>query len=348
MDHSKLNQEIADSLKNWKEIVKKYQEPDNKKAAIQLLTTFLPYLGLWVLMYFSLQWSIFITIGLGLINAFFLVRIFIIQHDCGHQSFMKSRKLNDFVGYVCSVFSGLPYKYWARVHNFHHAHSGVLETIDIGDIPTLTVKEFRKLSKWGRLKYKTWRNPFVTFVIAPTYYIGLSNRMPIFRFKNWKKEVWNQFKNNVLIVGVYVLLAYLLGWKQFLFVQLFVVFVFGIIAFWFFYIQHQHEHSYKQWQDNWNYVVSAIRGSSYYKLPKVFQWMTGNIGIHHIHHLSSLIPNYNLEKCMRENTILNKYVTVVTFWESLKLMSHKLWDEERQKMISFKEYYQMEKMRLVG
>ena len=133
-----------------------------------------------------------------------------------------------------------------------------------------------------------------------------------------------------------------------LFVQLFVVFVFGIIAFWFFYIQHQHEHSYKQWQDNWNYVVSAIRGSSYYKLPKVFQWMTGNIGIHHIHHLSSLIPNYNLEKCMRENTILNKYVTVVTFWESLKLMSHKLWDEERQKMISFKEYYQMEKMRLVG
>ena len=346
MDHNKLNQEIAESLKHWKEIVKKYQEPDNKKAVIQLLTSFLPYLGLWVLMYFSLQWSIFITIGLGIINAFFLVRIFIIQHDCGHQSFMKSKKLNNFVGYVCSIFSGLPYKYWARVHNFHHAHSGVLETIDIGDIPTLTVNEFRKLSKWGKLKYKTWRNPFVTFVIAPTYYIGLSNRLPIFKFNNWRKEIWNQFKNNILIVGVYVLLAYLIGWKQFLFVQLFLVFVFGIIAFWFFYIQHQHEHSYKQWKDNWNYVVSAIRGSSYYKLPKVFQWMTGNIGIHHIHHLSSLIPNYNLEKCMRENSILNKHVTVVTFWESLKLMSNKLWDEEKQKMISFKEYYQMERMRI--
>ncbi len=346
MDHTKLNQEIVESLKHWKEIVKKYQEPDNKKAAIQLLTSFLPYLGLWVLMYFSMDWSIFITIGLGIINAFFLVRIFIIQHDCGHQSFMKSKKLNNIVGYVCSVFSGLPYKYWARVHNFHHAHSGVLETLEIGDIPTLTVNEFRKLTRWGRIKYKTWRNPFVTFVIAPAYYIGLSNKLPIFQFKNLKKEIWSQFKNNVLIIGVYVLLAYLLGWKQFLFVQLFLVFVFGIIAFWFFYIQHQHEHSYKQWQDNWNYLVSAIRGSSYYKLPKMFQWMTGNIGIHHIHHLSSLIPNYNLEKCMRENTILNKYVTVVTFWESLKMMSHKLWDEEKQRMISFREYYQMEKMRL--
>jgi omega-6 fatty acid desaturase (delta-12 desaturase) len=346
MDQTKLNQEIVESLKHWKEIVKKYQEPDNKKAAIQMLTSFLPYLGLWVLMYFSMRWSIFITIGLGIINAFFLVRIFIIQHDCGHQSFMKSKKLNNFVGYVCSVFSGLPYKYWARVHNFHHAHSGALETIDIGDIPTLTVNEFRKLSRWGRLKYKTWRNPFITFVIAPSYYIGLSNRWPVFQFKNWKKEIWDQFKNNVLIVGVYVLLAYLIGWKQFLFVQLFLVFVFGIIAFWFFYIQHQHEHSYKQWQENWDYVVSAIRGSSYYKLPKMFQWMTGNIGIHHIHHLSSLIPNYNLEKCMRENTILNKYVTVVTFWESLKMMSHKLWDEEKQRMISFKEYYQFEKMRV--
>jgi omega-6 fatty acid desaturase (delta-12 desaturase) len=346
MNHTKLNQEIVESLKHWKDIVKKYQEPDNKKAVVQLMTSFLPYLGLWVLMYFSLNWSIFITIGLGIINAFFLVRIFIIQHDCGHQSFMKSKKLNNFVGYVCSVFSGLPYKYWARVHNYHHAHSGVLETIEIGDIPTLTVNEFRKLTRWGRIRYKTWRNPFVTFVIAPAYYIGLSNKMPIFLFKNLKKEIWNQFKNNVLIVGVYVLLAYLLGWKQFLFVQLFLVFVFGIIAFWFFYIQHQHEHSYKQWQSNWNYVVSAIRGSTYYKLPKMFQWMTGNIGIHHIHHLSSLIPNYNLDKCMRENSILNKYVTVVTFWESLKMMSHKLWDEEKQRMISFKEYYQMEKMRL--
>jgi len=339
MDQLKINKEIQESLKNWKEIVKKYQVPDTKKAIGQLLNSFLPFIGLWVLMYFSMEWSILLTIGLGIINAFFLVRIFIIQHDCGHQSFFKSRRWNNAVGYVCSVFSALPYKYWAKVHNFHHAHSGVLETIDIGDIPTLTVEEFRNLSWFGRVRYKIWRNPIITFVIAPVYYIALSNKLPLFHFKNWRKEVWSQFKDNILIIIAYGVLGYFIGWKQFFFIQLLLVFVFGIIAFWFFYIQHQHEHSYKQWQDNWDYVVSAIRGSSYYKLPKVFQWMTGNIGIHHIHHLSSLIPNYNLEKCMKENTIFNKYVTVVTFWESLRMMTHKLWDEEKQRMISFKEYY---------
>jgi len=346
MDQLKINKEIQESLKNWKEIVKKYQVPDTKKAIGQLLNSFLPFIGLWVLMYFSMEWSILLTIGLGIINAFFLVRIFIIQHDCGHQSFFKSRRWNNAVGYVCSVFSALPYKYWAKVHNFHHAHSGVLETIDIGDIPTLTVEEFRNLSWFGRVRYKIWRNPIITFVIAPVYYIALSNKLPLFHFKNWRKEVWSQFKDNILIIIAYGVLGYFIGWKQFFFIQLLLVFVFGIIAFWFFYIQHQHEHSYKQWQDNWDYVVSAIRGSSYYKLPKVFQWMTGNIGIHHIHHLSSLIPNYNLEKCMKENTIFNKYVTVVTFWESLRMMTHKLWDEEKQRMISFKEYYKMEELRL--
>lgn len=346
MNHQQINQEITDTLKNWKDIVKKYQVPSTRKAVTQLLTSFLPYLGLWVLMYFSLQWSIWITMALGVINAFFLVRIFIIQHDCGHQSFTKYKKLNDVIGYVCSVFSALPYKYWARVHNFHHAQSGVLETIDIGDIPTLTVNEYREASAWRRLRYRIWRYPVITFLIAPIYYIGISNRLPLHRFKNWKKEFWNQSKNNLLIAAVYILLAVLLGWKKFLFVQLFLVFAFGVIAFWFFYIQHQHEHSYKEVKDNWNYLVSAIRGSTYYKLPRVFQWLTGNIGIHHIHHLSSLIPNYNLEKCMRENVIFNKYVTTVTFFQSLKMISHHLWDEERKKMISFAEYYRLERLRL--
>jgi len=339
MNAEKLNKEVQEKLKYWKEIVQKYQRPDNRKAVIQILTSFLPYLGLWVLMYFSLNWSIFITIGLGMINAFFLVRIFIIQHDCGHQSFTSSKTLNNTVGYVCSIFSALPYKYWAKVHNFHHAHSGQLETIDIGDIPTLTVEEFHQKSWWGKFTYRIWRNPVITFIIAPVYYIGFSNRWPLHIFNNAKAEIINQLKNNFVIILTYGLLAYFLGWKQFLFIQLLVVFMFGIIAFWFFFVQHQHEYSYKQWKDNWNYVVAAIRGSTYYKLPKTFQWLTGNIGIHHIHHLNSLIPNYNLEKCMKENTIFNKYVTVVTFWESLKLMSYKLWDEEKQKMISFSEYY---------
>ena len=149
---------------------------------------------------------------------------------------------------------------------------------------------------------------------------------------------FTQLRNNLAIAAVYIALGYFLGWKEFLFIQLFLVFTFGIIAFWFFYVQHQHEHAYKEHKENWDYVLAAIKGSTYYKLPKIFQWLTGNIGIHHIHHLSSLIPNYNLEKCMKENAVLNKYVTVVRFWESLKMMTHKLYDEERQRMISFREY----------
>lgn len=344
--NDQINKEIKESLKNWREIVKKYQQPDNRKALIQLLTSFLPYVALWVLMYFSLRWSIFITIGLGLINAFFLVRIFIIQHDCGHQSFFKNKKLNNVVGYICSFFSFIPYKYWARVHNFHHGHSGQIETWEIGDIPTLTVEQYSKKSWFGKLSYRIWRLPVVTFIVAPVYYLIVSNRFPTVKMKNGKRMTRIQLKNNIAIAVVYITLAALIGWVEFLFLQFFLVFSFGVIAFWFFYVQHQHENAYKQWKKNWDYAVAAIRGSTYYKLPKIFQWLTGNIGIHHIHHLNSLIPNYNLEKCMKENQVLNKHVTVVTFWQSLKYMSHKLWDEQSQRMITFQEYYQLSRMRM--
>ena len=334
-------EEIKESLRNWKDLVRDYQVPDTKKAIIQLINTFLPYLGLWVLMYLSLNWSIWITVALGMINAFFLVRIFIIQHDCGHQSFFKSKKVNNIIGTVCSFFSFIPYRYWAKVHNFHHGHCGQIEVWEIGDIPTLTVKQYASRNWWGKLRYRIWRWPIVTFVIAPVFYMAISNRIPTIKLNNWKFMTMAQLKNNFLIAAVYVGLGWLLGWKEFFFIQLLLVFFFGIIAFWFFYVQHQHEFSYKQVKKDWDYVLAAVRGSSYYKLPKVFQWLTGNIGIHHIHHLSSLIPNYNLEKCMKENQVLNQYVTVVKFWESFKLMSHKLWDEERQRMISFREYGRM-------
>ena len=345
-DNHAINREIKNSLKNWKEIVKNYQIPDSKKATLQILNSFLPYVALWVLMYFSLSWSIWITIPLGIINAFFLVRIFIIQHDCGHQSFFKSKRINNIIGFICSFFSFIPFKYWARVHNFHHGHSGQIETWEIGDIPTLTVKQYSEKSWFGKLGYRIWRNPLITFVVAPVYYMTVSNRIPTIKLKNWKRMISVQVKNNIAIAAVYLTLGYLLGWGTFLFIQFFIIFCFGIIAFWFFYVQHQHENAYKQWKDNWDYVVAAIRGSTHYKLPKVFQWLSGNIGIHHIHHLSSLIPNYNLEKCMKENPVLNKHVTVITFWKSLKLISHKLWDEERQRMISFREYSQLKLMGL--
>ena len=343
-----LNAEVKEALKNWGEIVKRYQKADHKKAIIQILNSFLPFIGLWILMYFSLSWSIFITIGLGLINAFFLVRIFIIQHDCGHQSFFKFRWLNNIMGTFCSIFSFMPYKYWAKTHNFHHGHSGQLDHHEIGDIPTLTVKQFRERNWWGRLRYRIWRMPIITFIIAPVVYLALFCRIPNITFNNVWKTGWMQLKDNFWIALSYIVLGFLLGWKYFFIVQGIVLFGFGIIAFWFFYVQHQHEMTYKQWKENWDYVVSAIRGSTYYKLPKMWQWLTGNIGIHHIHHLSSRIPNYNLEKCMKENKILSKYVTTVNFTQSLKMIHNKLWDEESQKMISFTEFYRLERQRVAA
>ena len=337
--------EVKEALQNWGEIVKKYQKADHKKAVIQILNSFLPYIGLWTLMYFSLNWSIFITIGLGLINAFFLVRIFIIQHDCGHQSFFKSKRLNNIVGAICSIFSFMPYRYWAKTHNYHHGHSGQLEVRDIGDIPMLTVNEFRKKNWWGKLRYRIWRMPIVTFGFAPIFYLGLFVHVPLISYKNFWKTSYILIKDNIVIAAAYVLCGWLLGWKYFFLIQFTLVFIFGVIAFWFFYVQHQHEFSYKQWKENWDYLLSAIKGSTYYKLPKIWQWLTGNIGIHHIHHLSSRIPNYNLEKCLKENQILTKYVTTINFRQSLKLIKNKLWDEDKQKMISFTEFYQMERQR---
>ncbi len=341
-----LDEEIKKNLKNWKEIIQNYQVPDNTKAVVQLITSFLPYIGLWILMYYSLRWSIWITLGLAVINAFFLVRIFIIQHDCGHQSFFTSKKWNTFVGWVCSIFSTLPFRYWAKVHNFHHAHSGQLETRDIGDVPFKTTEEFRNMSRWGRLRYRIWRMPVVLFVFAPIYYFIVSNRIPVELKTVRNIKLWKMIKNNALIIAVYFLLAWLIGWKEFLIIQLTLVMIFGIIAFWFFYIQHQHEFSYKHWKKNWDFLISAIRGSTYYKLPKVLHWLTGNIGIHHIHHLSSSIPNYNLMKCMKENKVLSKYVPTVTIKDTFKIIKNKLWDEEMERMISFKEFYRLEKMRL--
>ncbi|MEM9719911.1 MAG: fatty acid desaturase [Bacteroidota bacterium] len=347
-EFTKMEREILESLKNWQQIIRRYQTPSVPKAVRQLLNTFIPFIGFWVLMYLSLDWSIWITLALGVINGLITARIFIIQHDCGHQSFFKSKKLNNIVGIVCSFFSTLPYKYWAKVHAFHHGHTQQLEFRDIGDIPTLTVNEFREASRWRRFRYRVFRNPFILFFISPLAYVIISNRFPFVNMKGWKGTGRAQLINNILIIAVYATLAYLLGWKKFLLIQFFIVAIFSIVAFWFFYVQHQHEEAYKQWRKDWVFLLAAIRGSTYYKLPKIMNWFTGNIAFHHIHHLSPRIPNYNLEKCAQENPVLQKYVTAINFRESLKYAMNKLWDEESQRMITFREYYRNERLRIAA
>lgn len=338
MDTKSIEQELRANLANWKSIVARYQKADLRRAIQQIATSFGPFIVLWVLMYFSFQYSLWLTAALGLLNAFFLVRIFIIQHDCGHYSFLAKRKANDALGYVCSFFSTIPYTYWARVHSYHHGHTGQLEHRDIGDIDFLTVEEYRNLTKWGRIKYRMFRHPIVLFVVVPILYLGLVQRLPQISFPGWDPIHRKQHLNNLMLVLVYIVLGFLIGWKEFLFIQGITLFFFGVIAFWFFYVQHQHEDTYMRWSRNWDYLTAAIRGATFYNLPRIGHFLTGNIGYHHIHHLSSRIPNYNLRRCALENPILQRYVTTIRFFPSLKMMFNKLYDEETQRMITLKEF----------
>lgn len=326
-------------LKQLPSIVKSYQLPDTRKAVIQILNSFLPFVAIWVAMYFLLDVSFWLVLPLAAINAFFLVRIFIIQHDCGHQSFTNSRKANDLIGEVCSMISFMPYRYWAKSHNFHHGHNGILwEHRDIGDINLLTVNEFKALPRWKKLHYAVFRSFPVLFIIGPAWYLLIQNRLPLIRLKGWEHAHKALLKHNLLLVAVHVGLYFLLGYEAFVMVHLPILLFFAIIAIWFFYVQHQHETAYKEWKDKWDYIRAAVQGSTYYKLPRLFHWLTGNIGYHHIHHLNPLVPNYELARCHHENPILDQVANKITFIESLRCMFNKLWDEEQERMITFREY----------
>lgn len=325
----------------------KYTTTSKKKAAIQIINSFGPFLGIWVLMYFSLDYSYWLTFLLGIVNAFFLVRIFIIQHDCGHRTFLSNSKARSIIGYICSIFSTIPYHYWSKSHHLHHAHNGQLELRDIGDINTLTVQEYKVLSTWGKFKYRLYRSMLVMFVLGPIYYVVIHNRLPSINMDVFKNEKWRLWLNNFVLLGLFLALGYFLGFGKVFLTHFTIIIIFSVIAIWFFYVQHQHEEAYKQWRDKWDYLTAALRGSTYYKVPSIFNWLTGNIGIHHIHHLNPAIPNYNLKQALNENLWVNQYVTILTFWQSLKLASNKLWDESQQKMITFSEYYKMEKLGLI-
>lgn len=322
------------------DIVKRYQRPSTRKAAIQVLNSFLPFIGLWIAMYLLHGISFWLTAALALVNAFFLVRIFIIQHDCGHQSFTASKKANNIIGAISSLLTFIPYKYWAKNHNYHHGHNGILDNHrDIGDINTLTVREFRALNRFQKLKYMVFRSAPVLFVIGPLVYIFYNNRFPIIRLKGWEHANRSLIWNNILLFSIHSALIFFLGWQAFLLVHFPILVAFGTIAIWFFYIQHQHEFTYKAAKENWDYLRASIQGSSYYKLPRLFHWLSGNIGYHHIHHLNSLVPNYELARCHRENPVFDEVANALTFTQSLRCIFNKLWDEDGEKMIGWREYF---------
>src|SRR5262245_12882394 len=317
---------------HWQELVRKYQSPDHWKSVWQIANSIIPYLSLIYLMYRSLSISYLLTLALAVPAAGFMTRIFIIFHDCGHGSFFKSARANNIVGTICGILTNTPYFQWTREHAIHHATSGDLARRGVGDVTTLTVKEYLALSKWDRFRYRIYRNPLVMLGIGPHFIFLLCMR---FTGKtSGKRERNNVYLTNAALVALYGSLIWAVGLKAFLMIFAPTIIIAGAWGVWLFYIQHQYEDTYWQRGKDWDYGTAALMGSSYYKLPRVMQWFSGNIGFHHIHHLSPKIPNYKLEQCHRETPAFQQSPTL-RFWESLKSLSLKLWDEEKQKMVGF-------------
>ncbi|MEK3886644.1 fatty acid desaturase [Bacillus sp. FSL K6-3431] len=311
-----------------------YEKANTKNSVRQVINTFVPFFILWILAYQSLSISYFLALAICIINAGFLVRIFIIFHDCTHGSFFKNRRVNQILGTVSGVLTLFPYEQWKRSHSIHHATSSNLDKRGTGDVWVMTIDEFLEATPMRKLAYRIYRNPIIMFGVGPIYAFLISNRFNVKDAR--KKERNNTYLTNILIVGISALLCWTIGWQSFVLIQFPIFFISGSLGIWLFYVQHQFEDSYFENQEEWDYVKAAMDGSSYYKLPKVLQWLTGNIGFHHIHHLSPRVPNYYLEKVHNSNPPLQD-VQTITIKTSLRSLHFRLWDEENKHFIGFKD-----------
>ena len=317
---------------SWKEVVARYQRPTAWRGIWQILNSLVPYGALWYLMYRSLAVSGWLTLPLALLAGGFLVRIFIIFHDCAHGSFFKRRWANELVGSLMGVLCFTPYYRWRWEHSIHHATSGNLDRRGIGDVWTMTVQEYIEASRWKRFAYRLARNPLILFVVAPLVLFLVVERFPT--RKEGRRERLSVYGTNVALALMVTGLSCVFGWKAYLLLQLSAIMVASSTGVWLFYVQHQFEGVYWERGEEWDYEKAALQGSSYYKLPRVLQWFSGNIGFHHIHHLSPRIPNYHLDKCHRSEPLFQA-VKPVTLLSSLKCFNFRLWDKHRRRMVGY-------------
>jgi omega-6 fatty acid desaturase (delta-12 desaturase) len=317
----------------WRHIVARFQRPSRGKATWQLLNTLGPYAALWYAIYRSISVSYWITLPLAVLAAAFLVRIFIIFHDCGHGSFYASRSANRIVGFVTGLLTLTPYFHWRWQHALHHGTSGNLDRRGIGDIWMLTVQEYLDSSRWRRFAYRLARNPIILFVIAPFYLFVIHHRFPSSAApaRERRSVRWT----NLAIAVMACAMSFLMGLKAYLVVQIGVSTLAGAAGIWLFYVQHQFEGAYWERHDQWNYTEAALQGSSFYKLPRVLQWFSGNIGFHHIHHLSPFIANYHLQQCHDADEFFAQ-VESITLVASLKSLAFRLWDEPHKKLVGYR------------
>jgi omega-6 fatty acid desaturase (delta-12 desaturase) len=325
------------TLQNTKSLRKQiapFEQSTTKQSIWQIINTLGPFIILWYLAYISLSVSYWLALIPAVFAAGFLTRIFIIFHDCTHHSFFKDRRANRIVGTIMGVLTLFPFDQWGHEHSVHHATSGNLDKRGTGDIWTLTVDEYLAAPFKLRFAYRFYRNPLVMFGLGPIYVFLLKNRFN--RKGARKKEKNNTYLTNALIVVLAALLCLAVGWQSFLLVQGSIFMISGSIGIWLFYVQHTFEDSYFEENEEWEYVLAAVEGSSFYKLPKLMQFLTGNIGYHHVHHLSPRVPNYKLEMA-HNNTQPLENVPTITLATSLSSLRFRLWDEESKNFVGFKD-----------
>jgi acyl-lipid omega-6 desaturase (Delta-12 desaturase) len=324
----------ADSPRSWKGVLDPYAQARAGRSVLDLLTSVVPYLALLVASWFLRRYSVWLSLALVLPAAGFLTRTFIVFHDCTHGSFMRSRRANDLIGVVTGLLVWLPYRGWQHEHNVHHATAGDLDRRGVGDVGTLTVAEYEALSRPRRIKYRLYRNPFVMFGLGWFLILVYNPRwVPAGAKPKVRRSV---HLTNVLLALIVAGACLTIGWEDYLLVQAPIFFVSGAVGVWLFYVQHQFEDAYWQEHAEWRYDHAALAGSSYLKLPGVLRFFTGNIGFHHVHHLSVGIPNYNLQAAHEGNDRLQG-VPELTVRQGLSATRLKLWDERRGRLVTFRE-----------
>lgn len=334
---------LTDSSIHWTPRLARYKRPDNRRAILELAVTVILFVALWALIWALLQAGYVTTSIAGLLAlvpaAGLMVRLFIIQHDCGHGSLFSSQKANIYLGRVLGVFTFTPFDYWRLQHAGHHATSGNLDKRGVGDIDTLTVQEYLSRGKMGRLAYRLYRNPWIMFGLGPSYVFLLRHRLPIGSMNKGMTPWLSTLITNVGIVLVSAAIIYATGWKMFLMIQIPIVVLGATIGMWLFYVQHQFDDTHWSRNTQWQRETASLHGSSYYDLPKPLMWISGNIGIHHVHHLSSRIPFHKLPQVLKDYPEL-KDVGRLTLWDSFKTVKLTLWDEERGELVSFRHLRQ--------
>ena len=318
-------------------IVKTFSKPSSRKSSLQIINTLVPYMLIIIMMYFMISYSIpyIFTIILGFIASLFLVRIFILFHDCTHNSFLTSRKAMSFWGHIFGILTFTSFYRWKKEHLTHHSTVGNIDKRGIGDVWTMTVSEYNNSSSSKRIGYRLYRNPLVLFLVGPIYVFLINQRFPS---KNTNKKEWiSLLITNLSILAIIITVSFTIGFRYYLLIQLPIILFGSTMGVWLFYVQHQYEDVYWENTEKWSIQEAALQGSSVYKLPFLLEWFTGYIGYHNIHHLNSKIPNYNLKKAFNSSSEFKKG-RIITFFKSFKLSMLFLYDEKRRTLISYKSY----------